>query len=234
MRWRSLLIIILCSGFIFGMNQIISGKNEQKPVTVSYHSIAEKKFYAHHIRFTWDSAQYFLRSAKCEGCHGHDTLGIAGYTQAGVDVNLFDAWESSMMALSAKDPLWRAKVSQEILTDTAHALALQTKCTSCHAPMGHFTALYNGATSYTINDLVHDSLGLDGVSCLGCHEISASGLGTQFSGNITYDTTRKEFGPFQNPLAGPMQLYVGLTPTYSTHVDNSKFCSPCHTLLTNP
>src|SRR5690606_38998834 len=35
------------------------------------------------------------------------------------------------------------------------------------------------------------------------------------------------------PVAGPMQLYVGLTPTFSTHVSEGRFCSPCHTLISN-
>ena len=225
-------MLSLLSGFLLAMNTMRTAPREVKSIQAHFHSAAERQFYAHHMRFTWGPGQYFLRAARCEGCHGHDTTGLAGYTHDSVDVNLFDAWESSMMALSAKDPLWRAKVSQEIMTDTAHALALQTKCTSCHAPMGHYTALFNGASSYTINDLVQDSVGLDGVSCLGCHMIGPS-VGTTFSGNIPYDTTRKEYGPFQNPLQGPMQLYVGLTPTYSTHMDNSKLCSPCHTLITN-
>jgi hypothetical protein len=34
-------------------------------------------------------------------------------------------------------------------------------------------------------------------------------------------------------MAGPMQLYVGLTPTFATHVGESRACSPCHTLITN-
>ncbi|HUM45669.1 MAG TPA: hypothetical protein PLD84_02000, partial [Chitinophagales bacterium] len=102
-----------------------------------------------------------------------------------------------------------------------------------HAPLGHFTAFFHGETSYTIEDLLNDTLGLDGVSCGGCHEIGIENLGTAFSGNIPYDTTKKEFGPFQNPLIGPMLLYEGLTPTFSTHMSKSQVCSSCHTLITH-
>ena len=38
-----------------------------------------------------------------------------------------------MMANSARDPFWRAKVSHEILVNPAHSVGLQDKCTSCHA-----------------------------------------------------------------------------------------------------
>jgi len=175
--------------------------------------------------------EYFQPSASCKGCHGFDTLGLSNIDENGMDVNLFDHWESTMMAFAAKDPFWRAKVSHEIMINPAHALGLQTKCTSCHAPMGHYTAIYGGATSYTIADLVNDTLGLDGVSCAGCHTIAPT-AGTTFSGNTSYDTTRNIYGPFPGPFAGPMQLYVGYTPVYSPHMDNSAVCSSCHTLFT--
>ena len=81
-----------------------------------------------------DSGEYFLGSVRCQGCHGYDTLRHANVDLDTNDVNLYSDWQSSMMALSAKDPLWRAKVSQEILTNPAHANELQTKCTACHAP----------------------------------------------------------------------------------------------------
>jgi hypothetical protein len=58
-------------------------------------------------------------------------------------------------------------------------------------------------------------------------------MGVEYSGNIHYDTSRVEYGPFTAPLTGPMELYVGLTPTHSLHMSRSAVCSPCHTLLTN-
>ncbi len=175
--------------------------------------------------------EYFQTSQNCKGCHGSDTMMLANVDENGMDVNLFDHWQSTMMAMAAKDPLWRAKVSHEITINPAHANGLQTKCTSCHAPMGHYTAIYGGATSYTIADLINDSLGLDGVSCAGCHTIGPD-AGNTFSGVTAYDTTRHIYGPFPGPLAGPMQLYVGYTPVYSPHMDNSALCSSCHTLIT--
>ncbi len=174
--------------------------------------------------------EYFQTSSSCKGCHGFDTLGLSNVDENGMDVNLFDHWESSMMAFSAKDPLWRAKVSHEILINPNIALELQTNCTSCHAPMGHYTAIYGGATSYTIADLVNDSLGLDGVSCTGCHTIGPD-AGSTFSGITAYDTTRLIYGPYTAPFTGPMQLYEGYTPVYSPHMDNSAVCASCHTLV---
>ncbi|MBX7141694.1 MAG: hypothetical protein K1X63_11510 [Chitinophagales bacterium] len=179
-----------------------------------------------------EPGQYFLTSGHCKGCHGYDTTHLANVDANGVDINLYDDWETSMMANSAKDPLWRAKVSHEILINPGHAEELQTKCTSCHAPMGHFTAVFHGETYYTLTDLYADTLGLNGVSCGSCHMISPQNLGTTFSGDLRYDTSKVEYGPFGDPFVGPMQLYEGLTPEFSDHMFTSQVCSGCHTLIT--
>jgi len=176
--------------------------------------------------------QYFLHSYNCQGCHGPDSVAYANIDSNGVDVNLFDDWRATMMANSARDPLWRAKVSHEILVNPTHSNEIQNTCTSCHAPMGNYTSHYKGYPFYTISDLIGDSLGLDGVSCTGCHMIGEQGLGTMFTGQIPYDTNHVAYGPFTSPVTGPMQLYVGLTPTWSPHVSQGRMCSSCHTLIT--
>jgi len=199
----------------------------------SYHTPGEISFFNSHMKTPIDSGEYFLAPVECKGCHGFDSLGLALVDGAGNDVNLFDDWETSMMGLSAVDPLWKAKVSHEILVNPAHADELQTSCTSCHAPMGHFTAFYKSSLPYTLADLATDTLGLAGVACMSCHSLDSVNQGVLFSGNMTYDTTDVAYGPFENPMVGPMQLYVGLTPKYSTHLHQSSFCSPCHTLISN-
>lgn len=176
--------------------------------------------------------EYFLNPTSCRGCHGYDLMGAANVNEAGEDVNLYDDWETSMMGLSAFDPLWRAKVSHEMLTNPGNAAELQDVCTSCHAPIGHFNAFFKGDPHYTLAQAMNDSLGRAGVGCGGCHQIDPS-VGNTFSGQIPYDTTRKEYGPFQNPFMGPMQLYVGILPQYSAHVSEGRMCAPCHTLQTH-
>ncbi|MEP7129305.1 MAG: hypothetical protein ABI729_10570, partial [Chitinophagales bacterium] len=224
------LFSVIAIGAVIVLSFVAVKKNDAEP----FHSKLEMSYFDEEgVRSPIDSGQYFLGSIRCKGCHGYDTLQVANVDSNGVDINLYDDWQTTMMANSAKDPLWRAKVSHEILVNPGHAGELQTKCTACHAPLGHFTAIFHGASTYTINDLINDTLGLDGVSCGGCHEIGTENLGTAFSGAIPYDTTKKEFGPFQNPLAGPMQLYEGFTPTFSTHMSKSQVCSSCHTLITH-
>ncbi|MBK7965636.1 MAG: hypothetical protein IPK10_10365 [Bacteroidetes bacterium] len=101
-------------------------------------------------------------------------MGLANVDANGMDVNLYDDWETSMMALAAVDPFWKAKVSHEILVNPTHSLDLQTLCTKCHAPLGHYTAFYKGQPHYTLADLSIDSLGQSGVSCHGCHGVKDS------------------------------------------------------------
>ena len=201
-----------------------------------YHSEAERAFFAQMAAVpppvVVDSTQLFPAASDCSGCHGHDPNGYALLDLDGNDVNIFDDWRATMMANSAKDPFWRAKVSHEVLVNPAHADELQTVCTSCHAPMGHYTAILRGADHYTIDDLLVDTIGLDGVSCGACHQISAEQLGDLHSGQINFDTNRVVYGPYDLPFAAPMIQYVGFEPLQSDHIGDAGLCASCHSLLT--
>ncbi len=230
MSFKKITIICILVSFAIGFKFLNSASS--KDSTHTYHTMEQVKAYQDTLlRAPITAGQYFLPSSSCRGCHGYDLAHNSNINEAGEDVNLVDRWESSMMALSAKDPFWRAKVSQEITVNPAHAGDLQNKCLDCHAPLGSFTSKFHGNTHYTLAELVTDSLGLDGVSCAACHTISPN-VGFTFSGNIPFDTSLVEYGPFTAPSVGPMQLYEGFTPTYSPHMDQSKLCSACHTLIT--
>jgi hypothetical protein len=225
---RHYLIALCCLGaFILFVSSVPDDQPRPR-----FHTPAELASLQQRMHSPLVPGQWYLTSASCRGCHGYDTLGLANVNENGEDVNLLSHWESSMMALSTKDPLWRAKVRQEILVNPGHAAELQDKCTSCHAPMGHYNSQFRGNAHYGLADLYTDSLGLDGVSCAGCHTIDST-VGSTFSGHIPYDTSRTIYGPFTFPMTGPMQLYEGYTPTYSAHMDRSAVCSSCHTLITN-
>lgn len=174
----------------------------------------------------------FLLSNTCIECHGFDTLGVASVDPAGNDINLVDDWRATMMANSAKDPFWRAKVSHETLIFPTHKAEIETKCTSCHAPLGHYSALHNGHTQYLIDDLKVDSFGLDGVSCLACHQQSEEALGDLNSGFINFDTAKVAYGPFTSPLESPMLMSTNFKPVFSEHISDAGICAGCHTLIT--
>ena len=123
----------------------------------------------------------FTGSGKCAGCHGADPIAFANVTADGQDINPTDQWRSSLMANSAKDPFWRAKVAHEVAINPDHQLELEDKCTSCHAPLGHFNAHHLGEDHYAMAQLFHDTLAMDGVSCVACHQ-QAPTVGNTFSG----------------------------------------------------
>ena len=174
----------------------------------------------------------FASSGECVQCHGYDTALIASVDPFGNDINLVDDWRATMMANSAKDPFWRAKVSHEVLLHPQFQGLIETKCTSCHAPLGHFAAFHQGADSYSIAEMAADSIALDGVSCLACHQQSELNLGDTHSGELHFDTNKVAFGPFTSPLSSPMLNASQYEPVYSPHIQDAGICAGCHTLIT--
>ena len=55
--------------------------------------------------------------------------------ETGESVAPFDLWRASMMANSARDPIWRAMVSTEVAATPSRKAEIGAKCTRCHAPM---------------------------------------------------------------------------------------------------
>ena len=216
---------------------------------VTFHTEAELVYFLQHgfktigpaegpggpLEIPIDSNILFPTGKVCGGCHGYDPNMHALITTSGVDVNIYDDWRSTMMANSARDPFWRAKVTHEILVNPAHSLELQDKCTSCHAPGGHYQAkLHDHQTYYTLADLYADTLGLDGVSCQVCHAQSPDRLGELFSGALNFDTNylRVSYGPYPLVFAPPMHQFVGITPLFGEHMGDAGLCAGCHTLIT--
>ena len=174
----------------------------------------------------------FAAAGECDGCHGKDDSGFASHDSEGNDINVVDDWRATMMAMSAKDPFWRAKVSHEVLVTPGLQMEIENSCTDCHAPMGFYNAMHLGLPHYSMEDMKLDSVGLDGVSCGACHQIMPDSVGLTFSGiGIKYveDTI---YGPYIDPFAGPMQSFVGFMPVYSQHMSESQVCATCHTLIT--
>lgn len=210
------------------------------PISQRFHSQEELDAFARGTGLPVGQNEYFKTSAACEGCHGHDPQAAAMITlNGGVDVNVVDSWRSTMMANSAKDPFWRAKVSHEVLVNPGHQVALEDKCTSCHAPGGRHNNHLTGMGPYSISQLDFDPVGQDGVSCTPCHIQSADSIGLHFSGNLKFDTIGHPlYGPYgsvddPNPIFGaPMAAFVGYQPLYGAHINDAGLCAGCHTLVT--
>ncbi|MBK9147405.1 MAG: T9SS type A sorting domain-containing protein [Flavobacteriales bacterium] len=176
---------------------------------------------------------YFTTAGRCAGCHGRDLQGIASIDAQGRDVNVVDDWRSTMMANSARDPFFRAKVRHESLVNPAHADSLQNKCLGCHAPLGMHEERLLGHDLFTLAHLDTSRLGMDGVSCLSCHMQSEATAGSFFSGELQFDSARV-YGPYSDDQINPaiMQFFVRFTPGFGSHIVNSKVCAGCHTLIT--
>ncbi len=222
------------AGIIGTVAIFLAWKEGGLPTVKAYHSAEELAGYrGGGAGLPGGQNNYFMASGNCEGCHGHDPMGFSMYDQNGVDVNVTDDWRSTMMANSARDPFWRAKVSHEGLVNPGLQVALEDKCTSCHAPQGRHDKFLAGNGPYSIQELDIDPLGLDGVSCTGCHMQAEEGTGDFFSGNVQYDTNNVLFGQYSDNLFGsPMTSFVGYEPLYGAHVEKGEFCAGCHTLIT--
>ena len=214
------IVLFLACAFCIALSAFLP---VQPPKTAAFHALGI---------LTVDSSLIFPHSNTCLGCHGFDVNGHALVTADSQDVNIYDDWSATMMANAAKDPFWRAKVSHELLINPAHSVELQTKCTSCHAPQGHYTAILRGADHYTIDEMLADTIAMDGVSCGACHIQSTEQLGFLHSGNLRFDTNRVVFGPFDIPFSAPMIQYVGFEPIFSEHINDAGICAGCHTLIT--
>lgn len=182
----------------------------------------------------------FVGSGDCATCHS------SLQDEAGLDVSIDAHWRSTMMANSAKDPLWQAKVSSEVEREPALQAVIEDKCATCHMPMARTQAkaldlpvAILGEDGFLDPDHALHDLAMDGVSCAVCHQITDEGLGEQssFSGGYTIDTSTRSpdrliYGPYANPFINQMVNNVGFTPVQGAHLTQSELCGTCHTLET--
>lgn len=181
----------------------------------------------------------FAGSGSCAICHA------PLQDEVGNDVSIDKSWRSTMMANSARDPYFLAKVSSEIVRFPALQEVIEDKCSTCHTPMARTRAANRGESTAMFGDgFLNDAhalhkMAVDGVSCTLCHQIQDVQLGQKpsFSGNYSIDLTtespdRPIYGPFADPFAQNMRTITGYTPVQSDHISESRLCATCHTLYT--
>lgn len=178
---------------------------------------------------------YFVTAGRCAGCHGHDLLGVSMVAMDGVDVNVVDDWRSTMMANSARDPFFRAKMEHEGLVNPQAREQIENGCLKCHAPLGVFEEALTGRPPFTAAHLDTSMLGRDGVSCLACHMQNPQAAGHLFSGNLQFDSARV-WGPYTQEQINPaiMQYFVGYEPDQGAHILDGSVCAGCHTAINRP
>lgn len=178
------------------------------------------------------TSSLFSGSGNCQVCHNSNGTSVLTYN--GIDISPATNWRSTMMANASKDPLWRAVVAAEGIEFPLLVDQIETTCTKCHSPIGHTQAKYDGHEFFTVAELNNNPLANDGVSCTVCHQIDPENLGTDssYSGGYIIKPVDVIYGPYENPLTGPMVMQTGYTPVFSTHVNKSELCATCHTLFT--
>ncbi len=190
-------------------------------------------------------SETFVSAEICSDCHSRlyppgveeDWEGLTmvheGEPVAPVDprsIAPFALWSASMMAHSAVDPYWRAKVRYETAKTPAAAAVIENACLSCHSPMQQYEARARGGLRFD----AMDDAGKQGVSCTVCHQIDPANLGTaaSFTAGFEINAEKQIYGPHEWPFFMPMRMHTDRTPTFSSHVLESELCGTCHTVIT--
>ncbi|MBK7084531.1 MAG: hypothetical protein IPH53_07630 [Flavobacteriales bacterium] len=122
-------------------------------------------------------SRYFATAGRCSGCHGHDTLGLAMVDEEGEDVNVADDWRSTIMANSARDPFFRAKMSHEVLVNPGAPDRHRKQMPELPCTLGMHEERMLGNPPFTAAMLDTSVMGLEGVSCLACHQQNPDSAG---------------------------------------------------------
>lgn len=191
-----------------------------------------------------DASHLFVESGRCMACHNNLT------TPSGQDMSFGYQWRATMMALSARDPYWRAGVRREAIDHPTAVAAIEDRCSVCHLPVAHTAAASAGQPPQLFalldaaaRDPASVHLQLDGVTCTVCHQIKPDNFGKRdsFDGGYVIDPKSPPAG---RPVYGPYPVDPGrqrvmhssterFVPTESTHIRQSELCATCHTLYTS-
>jgi hypothetical protein len=207
----------------------------------------------------WGTVGVFSAAETCGTCHrasndqDPNTPTVMRYPlqDNGEDISPTTQWRHSMMAQAFNDPYYQAKVQEETHLFPELAGFIEDKCLTCHSPMGRTNAhqtetnLKKDATCpkddgcYRLDTASEDMAAREGVSCTLCHQIQDRELGTDeaFSGDYHVADADDSnaftiYGPYQNPLTGPMRNNSAYTPQAGNHITGSALCASCHTLYT--
>jgi hypothetical protein len=180
----------------------------------------------------------FAGAHVCDRCH---SAGIAAAQrtmrdQRGNDVSPIGEWQTSMMALSARDPYFLAALERERLAFPQRADAIADFCLKCHAPIGVAASNLDSKrldfASVLYDTSVTSSLAREGVTCVACHAVLASSVGTatSYNANLQFRTDRAVFGRQQEPQATAMKQMINMSVEHGDHLGESRLCGNCHTV----
>lgn len=183
---------------------------------------------------------HFSGSGNCSMCHNSIR------DKDNNDVSIIKDWSNSMMANASKDPLWLAKVRNEINRNPHLREEIEKTCTRCHMPVANVEKTKRNeksklfGTGFLNKDNEFHDGAMDGVTCTVCHQIkNGTNFGKEegYSGNFTIDTfankaDRKIYGKYDVTDINMMKNVVEYTPTKSEHISDAAMCASCHNLKT--
>ena len=233
------------------------------PTTASVLPLPPNFPYDHKLQKGEGEPATFLGSTACVGCHNATNLlnnvPPSGqlkhdrYAKLGIDsinVTPYGEWQGSMMAMSGRDPIFRAQVEWEAaaFSETAPAQRVTQLCLSCHSVMGErtdpklatsleATYAFPNVANNTHSDaerrkFEYAALARDGVSCTVCHHVAEEGLGTPATFTARFETGPADelYGPFSDVKTLPMQRALKVTPTHASQIQSAELCGSCHTI----
>ncbi len=180
------------------------------------------------------STEHVATALACASCHGNVDDDPAMRDAAGRPVSPYDLWRASMMANAARDPFWWAAVSFEQEPWPRVDDDIESGCMVCHAPGLAIESRLTGAPLPTLETLrgtdAQAVVGLDGVTCTVCHQAEASGLGDEdsFNGEFVTAGAFLAYGPYADPVTGPMETTGGYAAAYGAHIGDPGLCASCH------
>ena len=214
--------------------------------------------------------ELFMTSYECQGCHDASYMvnevtpnmafdlvdkyvHLAEFAPSYFNVlNLspYAEWRGSMMAMSGRDPIFRAQLEYELSTleKSEDKESVAQFCLSCHSVMGERTnpelaknpanvyqnaGLNNPTPTPEQNEAARfGALARDGISCTTCHHIAPDGLGEEetFSAHFKTGPADEIYGPYQDVITQPMGHALGLKPTYGNQITESGLCGSCHAI----
>jgi hypothetical protein len=219
------------------------------------------RFFDHVVSKAGGDPDTFLTSDQCGACHSgvaHITEGIdshgsmlardgdlEGGSPRYADVSPYGEWSVSMMALSGRDPIFRAQREWEANHRSDCADEITDLCYKCHGAAGQRQLqldapgrVFDHAIIFELPDAPdgkYGSLARDGITCTVCHQMSGKGLGkpASYTGNWTPTAPSDVQGPYADDVhVDPMKRALGKTPSgeggRAEVMKSAALCGSCH------
>lgn len=173
--------------------------------------------------------------SSCKFCHSNFD-GSRTTAPDGIKEGPYDTWRGTMMANSARDPIFWALLAVENKLFAGKGVAIGDYCLRCHVPKGWLEGRSEPAdgSAFVADDL-------EGVQCDFCHRmvdpVSSEGRGLVEPDVDLHRNAQFVITPNAISRRGPYDDVTAVIPNHAAQKSefhlNSEFCATCHE-ITNP